>query len=543
MIKFNLLKSTNITTTNHFLKIYQSSRNLIPLNKSIFYDNNNNISGTSRSLISIKSRSSTTNGDFYSIKKNWVLNSVSSGNDSTLGTHRYYSTHNQHHHKKDEEFGYDKEEFKKPPKFFKSVVAIVSSVVLYHFVTCLFYFDSDQILADIKTILTIDDPLIKNNLLKAINNRAHYPFTIEKLYKLGVVEVLVKTLDDPDPTIQSTTIMTLSSFVKSRYETFSVEAVKKGVGVKLGQIILQGGMNSDAAINLWCELFFSDSNQMQLLQSNELLSTLKSFAYSDQNHLQELAISTIKLLYTNREAYPLLPKTKGILHHLKKSSNVLVSNNSEYYLGVLKGEFIPPVGNVTMHIVDSPLIYRVHTCLNFLMVPLAYMYCSYRWKKYTNDPIYWKAKGAYGAATVLLAGILASLSLYPDYYSYKIDKRLKKEFNSEILTNPTPTTPNNTILNSNNNNSNNSLVLNEKSKTTTTDQKVPPVKKSNWVFSPISLFLIHQLFPIFGNALLLNGWRNSRYIALPSLFLVIPISTLHYPFYISSNWNQDILHQ
>ncbi|KAF2074236.1 hypothetical protein CYY_004446 [Polysphondylium violaceum] len=484
---------------------------------------------------------------------------VKYNNGNSFSAYKFYSTKNQKtsttsdHSELDTIMFYDKEEFKRKPKFFKLIALLVAGGVIFNLYNEYLSFDSDEILSDIKTILSSDDPSIRNSSLKQIYKRSTLPFTIEKMYKLGVVEVLVKSLDDIDPTVQATAIKTLSSFINNGYETYGNEAIKKGAGSILSNLILSNGMNTEAASILWVELFLSKTNQMQLLTSKELLNCLKTFSSKDEPHLQEVCLTTIKILFANREVYPMMTKTKPILNQLKKSQNVLVSNVCEYYLSVLNGQFIPPVGTIQYN--EGSSKFNLHTGFNLLMAPLAYVYCCYRWKSFTNDPIYWKAKGIYGAGSVLLAGILATITLYPEYSSNKIDARLKTEFSL----NPSSISEFEQFKkgfesiklkdDSNNNNNNSEQNTNESadsllSKVTNVlvkektaeekekekqkqlekqKEKEEKEKKPSALFSPNSLFVLSQMFPILGNMVWINGWRHSRYIMLPTMVIVYPI--------------------
>ncbi|KAN0015444.1 hypothetical protein ACTFIU_008175 [Dictyostelium citrinum] len=501
----------------------------------IFNKNNFNNIGTSNRLNIKRFYSSTTNN-----KNNDVNQDKKQQQPQQQQQQQQHFDHDDTYH--------NKEEFTKPPKYFYAVALLAIGCIGTYLVDNFISFNNDQILRDIKTILKSEDALERNNALKSISTRAGQAFCVEKVFKLGVVEVLVKALDDPDPIVQATAIKTLNRFSFFCFETFGDEAVKKGACEALTRIMLSDGMNCEAASNLWFHYFLSKTNQIQLLTSNDLLYCLQNLAYSDKFELQRISIATIKILFANRELYPMLNKLKGMISHLNKSQDVLISNHAEYYLNVLKGEYIPPVGNISLPDEELDRKFKIHSCYNLLLAPLTYLYCCSRWKKYTRDPIYLKAKGIYGGTMMLLAAVVSSLTLFPDYHPSKINARLKKEFSLNTKTieefercKALSLSEAVTLVDKNKNNGNNKDETNndeekkktglfgfgksqeEKDKEKEEKERIKREKQGdNILFSPNSLFAIKQASPILTYSILFTGWKHARFMLLPALALLLP---------------------
>ncbi|KAM9981277.1 hypothetical protein ACTFIY_003598 [Dictyostelium cf. discoideum] len=516
--------------------------------------------------ISIKSLSPSSSSSSSFIFNNTNDNNNKIGTSNTLNIKRFYSEANnknnnvnqdkkQQQQQQQQNFDNDdtyhnKEEFTKPPKYFYAVALLAIGCIGTYLVDNFISFSNEQILRDIKTILKSEDALERNNALKSISTRAGQAFCVEKVFKLGVVEVLVKALDDPDPIVQATAIKTLNRFSYFCFETFGDEAVKKGACEALTRIMLSDGMNCEAASNLWFHYFLSKTNQIQLLTSNDLLYCLQNLAYSDKFELQRISIATVKILFANRELYPMLNKLKGMISHLNKSQDVLISNHAEYYLNVLKGEYIPPVGNISLPDEELDRKFKIHSCYNLLLAPLTYLYCCSRWKKYTRDPIYLKAKGIYGGTMMLLAAIVSSLTLFPDYHPSKINARLKKEFSLNTKTieefercKAISLAEAVTLFDKNKNNNNNSSDIDEtneeekkktglfgfgksqeeKEKEKEEKERIKREKQGDAIlFSPNSLFAIKQASPILTYSILFTGWKHARFMLLPALALLLP---------------------
>ncbi|EGC32257.1 hypothetical protein DICPUDRAFT_155806 [Dictyostelium purpureum] len=469
--------------------------------------------------------------------KRFYSGNINNNNNNNSNNSNNNITNDNDKNKKEENFEehvfHDRDEFSKDPKFFYVVSLIVTAGLIYNFYQGYIYFATEDILDEVRTILNSDDALERNTALGSIASRASLVYCIEKLFHLGVVEVLVKSLNDPDPIVQLTAIKTLDKFFNTyHYEVFGDEAVKRGACQALARIILSNGMNSDAASGVWLRLLLSKNNQVQVLASNELLYCLQTLAYSDNLEFQRVAIATIKILFVNRDVYPMLLKLKGMLSQLHKSQDILISNHAEYFLNVLKGELIPPVGDVSFKFEELNIGHKMHGAINLLMVPFTYLYCCLRWRRHSRDPIYWRTKGLYGGVMVFLASTVSTLLLYPDFHPNIIDDRLKKGFSlgpktleefdrckeqlqqsAVLLVDQKDEDPKSE--------DNKEITKNKESKEIVNSSEESSGFKQDFLFTPNSLYVMKQASPILTYFILLMGWKHARYIVVPSIALLV----------------------
>ncbi|GAM24200.1 hypothetical protein SAMD00019534_073750 [Acytostelium subglobosum LB1] len=402
---------------------------------------------------------------------------------------------------------HDQEEFKRLPKFFWEVIFFAFGALSYSVYSAYNKFREDLIIEDFECILNNIDPLERNEALDRIYGRANNYETIERMFKNGVVQVLVKALDDSDPTVQASAIRTLERFITIGYDVFGEEAVKHNVTSVVLKSMLASGMNSDAATNLWLCLVSIKSNHEYLLNSADFISDLNKLAHSD---MKQVVIQTFIFMFANRDNYTLLPKLKPIITYLHKSRNELISNYCEQFLGVLRGTFIPPVGSTASRnkeYIDNS--YRFHVSYNAFLIPLTYYYCSYRWSRHTNDVIYRNAKGMAGGIAILLVGTLTSISLYPHYYTSIVNDKIKRD----ILHQPTIEA------------ATSSLTSTTTTTSTAVTNETPSAFKSTAkkvILSPSSLFVMNQLFPMLNFGIFSYAWKSARYIALPFAMIDVP---------------------
>ncbi|EFA75867.1 hypothetical protein PPL_10439 [Heterostelium album PN500] len=367
--------------------------------------------------------------------------SSSGSSSSSSSSSKKGNNSNEHEHLdslEDSLVNHNQEEFQRAPRFFWiGVGALISAVALDMYQDYL-AFDEKIMLSDIEKILNNDNPLERTEALLNIVVRAPIYHTIEKLFKNGIVDVLVKSLDDNDPTVQATAIRALQEFISRGYEVFGEQAVQKGASTIVAKTMLLRGMNCEAATNLWFSLMYIKRNQQQLLGSNEFISNLNQLAHSDSLYLQEVAVETFKILFANR-----------------------------------------------------------------------------MWSRYTNDTIYTNAKGVTGAIALLIAGSLASISLYPQYHTKMIDNRMRDELKRLESTDQQLQQQQQTDINT-------ATTTTTAATTKATEDLTMFTKLKSAAFAPASLFVINQLFPVVGNIVLIKGWRNSRFIFLPAVALLLP---------------------
>ncbi|EGG16007.1 hypothetical protein DFA_09679 [Cavenderia fasciculata] len=437
---------------------------------------------------------------------------------------------------------HNQEIFKRDPKGFWIVVGLVTASVGIKL-----YYDIKGSLAsgireDINTINTSDDPQEKSEALSNIFSRISQCFNIETMYKEGVVDALVKSVNDSDPAVRSIAITVLTEFITKGYDVFGEEAVRKGIIPMISKNMISLNMNCDASIELWTLLLASNSNHDVLLNSHVFLENLGTLAHSNSMRLQEVVIETAQLLFANRDNYHLLPKLKSILHHLQKSKNPLTSNYAEQYIGVLDGRLVPPVGTTPSKMIENVNsdVFKVHAYYNLAVGGLlSFPYCAWRWNGLTNDMVYSKSRSFVGTLAIFGAGLLASFGLIPVYHSKSINSRIrdhyytpsykqqqqqkKKERGIFLSQNQNQNNQNNNNISTSDKNKN--LQEEKDASITNLTESMFSVKGVKELFyTPASLFGASQVFPIFGIPLLLFGWRKSRYLFLPSLCIAIPYS-------------------